>query len=206
MRFLLLTSSFFLLIGCSSAYKSLQAVNEGDASCLKQFKPQFSSALYSTHVNVVGKHLSGLLLIKKMPDSSKRMVFSNEMGVKFFDFEFAKDGSFKVHSILQQMNKKAVINTLRKDFEMVFMDALDSAVTKVAKTDTCNYYGYKQPKEMLWYITDSNCSKLVRIERATDKKPKVTAIMKNYVNGIPDTIGISHNGFTFNIGLKRIER
>ena len=41
------------------------------------------------HFNVVGNHLSGLLLIKKMPDSSTRMVFSNEMGLGFFDFEFA---------------------------------------------------------------------------------------------------------------------
>jgi hypothetical protein len=30
--------------------------------------------------------------------------------------------------------------------------------------------------------------------------------MKDYTNGIPDTIGISHKTFSFTIGLKRIEQ
>jgi hypothetical protein len=34
----------------------------------------------------------------------------------------------------------------------------------------------------------------------------VEAVMRNYVNGIPDTIGISHKTFNFTIGLKRLQR
>jgi hypothetical protein len=44
------------------------------------------------------------------------------------------------------------------------------------------------------------------MERASNKKTIVEAVMKNYQSGIPDTIGISHKTFEFNIGLKRIER
>jgi hypothetical protein len=44
------------------------------------------------------------------------------------------------------------------------------------------------------------------MERASTKKTIVEAVMKNYLNGVPDTIGISHKTFEFNIGLKRIER
>ncbi|MBK7307905.1 MAG: hypothetical protein IPI88_13305 [Chitinophagaceae bacterium] len=50
---------------------------------LQKFKPAFTVALYNTTVDVMGNHFSGLLLIKKMPDSSTRMVFSNEMGLGF---------------------------------------------------------------------------------------------------------------------------
>ncbi|HQY12763.1 MAG TPA: hypothetical protein PK133_11145, partial [Ferruginibacter sp.] len=78
--------------------------------------------LYSTTVDVSGNHLSGLLLVKKMPDSSTRMVFSSEMGLSFFDFEFSADGNFKVYSIIKKMNRKAVIKTLRHDFELVLMN------------------------------------------------------------------------------------
>jgi hypothetical protein len=44
------------------------------------------------------------------------------------------------------------------------------------------------------------------MERASKRKIVVEAIMKDYINGIPDTIGISHKTFNFTIGLKRIER
>jgi len=30
--------------------------------------------------------------------------------------------------------------------------------------------------------------------------------MQHYIGGIPDTIGITHKNFNFNIGLKRLER
>ena len=120
MRCLLFSSVLFVLAGCASVYKHLQPA-AGDPAALQKFRPSFSVALYKAGIDVVGNHLSGLLLIKKMPDSSMRLVFSNEIGVKFFDFEFSADGRFKVFSIIKQMDKKAVIKTLRKDFELVMM-------------------------------------------------------------------------------------
>jgi hypothetical protein len=183
----------------------MQAVS-GDVNDLKKFKPAFTVALYNTQVDVVGIHLSGLLLIKKMPDSSTRIVFSNEMGFKFFDFEFAPDGNFKVFSVIKQMNKKSVLKTLRKDFELILMEHLDSNSVSVRTKDELLYFVFPQVKGYNYYITDSTGNKLVRMERASKRKTIVEAIMKDYVNGMPDTIGISHKTFNFTIGLKRIER
>lgn len=204
MRYLLFISSIFFS-SCASQYKSLQDAS-GDINCLQKFKPVFVSALYNTQVNVVGKHLSGLLLIKTMPDSSIRMVFSNEMGFKFFDFGFAANGHFTVFSIIKQMNKKAVIKTLRKDFELVMMRHLDLAKGSVKKEADLFYYTFPEGKEFNYYITNAGCDELVRVEKASRRKTKVKVIMKNYVGGIPDTIGITHTNFNFNIGLKRLER
>jgi len=177
-----------------------------DITLLQKFKPAFAVALYNTTVDVAGNHLSGLLLIKKMPDSSTRMVFSNEMGFSFFDFEFAADGSFKVYSIIKKMNKKSVIKTLRHNFELILMNNLDNSKA-IIKTDSGQlYFIFPQNKGYNYYITNSDGTELVRMERASDKKIIVEAIMQNYINGIPDTIGISHKTFEFNIGLKRIER
>src|ERR1035437_4022081 len=114
MRYLLLTSLFFLLLACGkSPYRSLQA-STANSACLNKFKPAISSILYNTHVNVIGKHLSGLMIIKRMRDSTIRVVFSSEMGVKFFDFEYSGIG-FKVVYCMEQLNKKVVINQLKKD-------------------------------------------------------------------------------------------
>lgn len=205
MRYLLLINLLFLLNGCAPMHKQMQLVTI-DAGAVKKFKPKFSVALYKTTVDVVGNHLSGLLLIKKMPDSSTRMVFSNEMGLTFFDFEFATDGNFKVHSIIKKMNKKSVLKTLQHDFELVLMNRLNYTNAIVRNHDGHNLFVFPQTKGYNYYITDSAVTSLVCMERASDKKVIVEAIMKNYINGIPDTIGISHKTFSFNIGLKRIDR
>lgn len=177
-----------------------------DASVLQKFKPAFTVALYNTTVDVVGNHLSGLLLIKKMPDSSTRMVFSNEMGFSFFDFEFKPGGEFKVYSIMKKLNKKSVIKTLQHDFELILMNNLDNSKAIVKTSEGLTYFIFPQSKGYNYYITNQSGDELVRMERASNKKTIVEAVMKNYLNGIPDTIGISHKTFEFNIGLKRIER
>jgi len=59
------------MFGCSPSYKQMQSAPDSyrgaDVSVLQKFKPAFTVALYNTTVDVVGNHLSGLLLIKKMP-------------------------------------------------------------------------------------------------------------------------------------------
>lgn len=204
-RYLLSGSCLLFFMGCSPLYMQMQTAT-GNINGLSKFKPAFNVALYKTQVDVVGNHLSGLLLIKKMPDSSTRMVFSNEMGFKFFDFEFTPDRTFKVFSIIKKMNKKAILKTLRNDFELILMEHLDSDAVSVRKNNGLLYYVFPQTKGYNYYITDSTGDNLVRMERASKRKTVVKAIMKDYINGIPDTIGISHQTFNFTIGLKRIER
>ncbi|HMJ45766.1 MAG TPA: hypothetical protein VK498_00455 [Ferruginibacter sp.] len=204
MRCLLLSSCLLFFIGCAPAFKPLQAPPV-DGSALKKFKPAFKVALYNTKVDVIGNHLSGLLLIKKMPDSSTRFVFSNEMGFTFFDFGFSRGGDFRVYSIINKMNKRAVVKTLRKDFELILMNSVEYPAS-TRKVNGLLYYVYPQSKGYNYYITDSTSQKLVRLERASKSKTVVEVIMKDYINGIPDTIGISHKTFAFTIGLKRIVR
>ncbi len=203
--YLILSSCLFCIQACSPAHMQMQAAT-ADAHILQKFKPVFTVALYSATVDVVGNHLSGLLLIKKMPDSSTRMVFSSETGFTFFDFEFAIDGSFKVYFIIKKMNKKSVLKTLQHDFELVLMNGLNSSAATVRTNEGLIYFIFPQAKGFNYYITNAGGTEMVRMERASNKKVIVEAVMKNYINGIPDTIGISHKTFEFNIGLKRMER
>ena len=194
-----------MLGGCVSQYKQLQKI-DGDASCIEKFQPRITTALYNTQVNVIGNHLSGLLVMKTMPDSSTRIVFTSEMGLSFFDFEFRKDGTFQVHHVIEKMNRKAVIKTLRQDFELVLMRGLSTQNATILRLDNRIFYAFPQEKGSNYYITDPDCKELLGIEKASRRKAIVRVIMKNYMNGIPDTIGIEHTNFQFNIGLKRLER
>ena len=177
---------------------------EAATACVTAFKPSFTRALYQAQVNVAGRHLSGLLIIKTMPDSSTRMVFANEAGFTFFDFEFSKD-NFKVHYIFSRMDKKPVIKTLRKDFELVLMKHLDAAGSYTLKEKEDYYRVFPDGRDLYYYITDSTCTNLLRMERGSTKKRVVEAIMQPGNDGMPDSIGIRHHNFNFNIGLKRLQ-
>jgi len=206
MRCLLFSSCLFFLAGCATVYKNLPPA-AGEVSDLQPMRPAFSVALYNTSIDVVGNHLSGLLLIKKMPDSTIRMVFSNEMGFKFFDFEFSPGGGFRVYSVYKKMNRKAVIKTLRHDFELLLMQLPDAKELKVKSDSAGNrYYIFPRGKGYYCYVMNPGGTELVRMERASKQAPVATAIMRHYINGIPDTIGFTHHKVDFVIGLKRLER
>ena len=153
MRHLLLSSCLFILASCSSVYKNLQPA-AGDINYIKKFKPNFKNALYKAEIDVVGHHLSGILLIKTLPDSSVRMVFSNEMGFKFFDFEFKPDGGFKVFYVVKQMDKKPVVKTLKKDFELILLLETNAKTAYLRKDDHNLYYIFPRQKGSFCYITD----------------------------------------------------
>ena len=206
MRSLLLNSllAIGLLSGCSSAYKGLQPA-AGDVNCIRQFRPQFTNALYSTQVDVLKHHLSGLLFFKQMPDSSLRVVFANETGFKFFDFEFQADGGFVKHYMLPKMDKKAVVKTLRGDFELVLLRP-ELSEARVLREGNYLYTAVPAAKGNNYYITDTVCTRLERIEKASRRKPVVKVWLGSYTAGVPDSVLISHQGFKFNISLQRVQK
>jgi hypothetical protein len=194
-----------LSLGCGGAYRVLRPV-PGDPGCVQRFKPALGSAVYNTQVDVIGKHLSGLLAIKLLPDSSTRLIFISEMGLTFFDFGFASDGHFTVYRILDQMNKKTVIKTLRKDFELILWQHTGVATGRVLSNGTDHYYAFPQEKGTNYYITDSTCTHFLRAEKASRKKAIVIAHLLDYREGIPDSVSIVHQTFHFTIALKRIHQ
>ena len=205
MRYLPLISCFFLFSGCGRLYSNLKKTKI-DQACLQKFAPVYSSLLFTAGIEVSGKHLSGLLVIKKMPDSSVRLVFSSQSGPGLFDFGFSGTGDFKVYQIISQLDKKPVIKTLRKDFELVLMLGLSYDRAYGLEDDSLHYFAFPREIGFYYYITDSSCTRLVRMQRASKRKVVVEAIIQNGLSGMPDSIGISHKNFHFDIGLKRIGR
>ncbi|QEH41405.1 hypothetical protein FW415_11135 [Chitinophaga sp. XS-30] len=194
-----------LLASCSSAYRSLQRT-EGDADCIGKFRPQITeTVLYSTQVDILQHHLSGLLLFKPMEDSSMRVVFASEMGLKFFDFAFGKDGSFTKYYLLPKMDKKAVVKTLRKDIEMILMRQ-DPATAEVFTDGEYRYTAFPLKKGKVYYITSPDCTELVRVENGSRRKPVVEVFLTHYRNGVPDSILVKHKKVKFNISSQRVEK
>ena len=208
MRFSLLSSLALLVlsgVSCTRLSYPERTPVAGDAKALRTLQPKFGTTLYRTQIDVVGKHLSGLLFFKKQPDESYRVVFTNEMGLNFFDFHFAEN-KFEVLHCIEQLNKKAVINQLHKDIGFLLMTDLNFAQGKVFAHDQQKYYTFAGPKETTTYITDEQTKVLSRIENTSPRKLKVVVSLTRPKAGMPDSVFIDHKLFPFTIALKQIER
>ena len=192
-----------LLTGCTSAYKDLQVV-EGNTSCVQQFIPQYQKNWFTASIDVRGHHLSGLLLIKQMSDGSDRIVFTNELGVTFFDFEFS-DAGFKVIQVIDKLDIKPLINTLKQDFELLMLSGLENGTIKKYSTGKTFYYAYPWDDKINYLVANSTCDSLLRLERGSDKK-KLVQITFTGDNKAPEEIAVHHFNFKMQIILTKIER
>jgi hypothetical protein len=202
-RYLLCLNAAGLLFSCNT-YRNLQKIQTGE-SCVYQFKPEFSKAIYKTSADVEDNHISGLLIIKSMPDSSTRIVFTNEMGFPYFDFGFPAGHGFVLYQITPKLNNKFVIRTLRKDFELILFRNMDSTRYFALTDSLLVYHAYPQASGINYYITDAACRRLVKMQRASNKKPVVEAsFLGSFSENAPDSMVIRHLNFKFTITLKKI--
>lgn len=195
----------FMVIACTSQYKGMQQISS-DQVCEENIKPgQIQTGWFKAGIDVMGKHISGLLLIKQMDEGSTRMVFTNEAGLTFFDFEFTANNDFKVHKIIKQMDKKAVINLLRQDFLLLLGLPFKGASYEVTTLNGEIFYGVKGKNETYYFITGKDCASLRRLEMGSNRKKKVTIVFTGAANS-PDAVEVKHHTFDMVINLKKIEQ
>ena len=203
MRYLLF--SMLICLGCASDYHALRPA-EADKDCVSKLKPEgIKTAWYDAGIDVMGNHISGLLLFKNMADSSDRVVFTNEAGIKFLDFEWQDTGLFKVHYVISQLNKKAVIALLKKDFELIMGIPFKTLEWTAWKNGNELFYRTSQKKEKHYFITAQDCASLLRIESGSERKRKVTVWLYGNDNP-PDSIRLQHHTFDMQILLKKMTK
>jgi hypothetical protein len=191
-----------LAVGCRSDYAAL-APRQVDTACVDRFMPRGMEATWFTaSVDVVGNHISGLLFVKPQPGGLYRVVFTNEFGVTFFDFELGPNGHFVVRDVVDKLDKKAVITTLRKDFQLLLGLSYQGEV-KAWQQKGENYYGVAQKKEVAYFITDAECASLQRLELGSKRKRKVTERLYGERLAAPDSVQILHHLFAMEIRLKK---
>lgn len=206
MRCLLFSLFSLLLFRCASEYRQLKPA-AADNECALRIAPRHATtSWYSASIDVVGRHLSGLLFIKNMPDSTWRIVFTNEVGVTFLDVGFLNDGTFKVYKVISQLNKKPVLTTLRKDFELILGLPFQNVTYDRFFAGDEVYFGVKQKKERAYFITQKDCASLQRMERGSARKRIVSVTVSAPGYPSPDQIELKHYTFDMQIKLTRIEK
>ncbi|MBL7858693.1 MAG: hypothetical protein JNM57_13480 [Cyclobacteriaceae bacterium] len=205
MRFLLF-STLVLLASCASSYKALKPIPVDQACVLKRMPVGLATSWFDASVDVMENHISGLLLIKRMPDEAMRLVFTNEAGITYFDFAFDPSGRFKVHYAIKQLNRKAVIRTLQTDFELLLGIPFRQGNLQAWRMGNEVFYGVQQKKKIAYFITTPDCASLHRLEWASKRKRLVTAVVAGNSTSTPDSVQIQHHTFNMHIRLTKLEK
>jgi hypothetical protein len=202
MRYLLI-SLFFCTISCTSYIKK-NNFKEVTFTNKVVKNPYFSDVekdyVYKAKIKVYDNNFGGIFIVKKIDESNHRVVFTTEMGSKIFDFSFKKD-SFKVNYILDELDKKILINILEKDFRVLVREHQD-IISKSEKGNTSlletkilkkNYF-YKLWKDRV----------LNSIVRVANGKEKVHILFSDIHEASAKNIQILHHNIKLEINLKSI--
>ena len=103
--------------------------------------------VYKANISVYGNELSGIFIAKKINDTTHRVVFTTEFGNKLLDFEISET-DFKVNSIVEDLDRKILINTLKTDFRLLLKNSYaikqqyDNSENKIFLTEDAKTNNY----------------------------------------------------------------
>lgn len=211
MKNLLLSSSLLLLLfyGCSFGhYRQLKETNVLTTAYPKSiFGDNFNSFLFKTNITVYKKNFSGLLVTKQLSSNDYRVIFTTELGMKMFDFEF-KDSTFTLHYCVPQFNNPKLLNVIKNDIETLLMSNLLNK-KKTNYEDKKGVYAIQQikfQKSENYYYIDKSSGRLTNIEQAKKSIKKTTFTLSKYQNDFPENILIQHHDINLKIELNLLKK
>jgi len=203
MRYFIISILIFSLVSCGS----LPTTNNLVASSVNKtiennyFSNKDIDYIYKAKIDVNSNHLGGLLIVKKIAKNHHRVVFTTEFGNKIFDFEFI-DNIFKVNSIMDKLDKKIVINALKKDFHLL-VNQYNFAIQQFDNSDN-NIYQTKLNKKDNYYFINKKNKQLRKIVMASKHREKVSIFYNDVSHNLAKKIKIIHHNFNMNIQLNYI--
>ncbi|MGI9552100.1 MAG: hypothetical protein ACR2MT_12935 [Aurantibacter sp.] len=192
-----------LFVACGS-YPKKQNFEEVVSERVEINNPYFSDSsedyVYKADIKVFKNSFSGIFIVKKMGDAHHRIAITTEMGNKLFDFEFEAK-KFKINQILPEMDKKVLINVLKRDF-LALIEQKPFSTNSYVKGD------FEIGETLLfskkhYYLFDNGLLK--KIVRAGNGKEKVTFLFSEINDNIANDIQIKHQNIRLEIYLKRLK-
>lgn len=212
----LLLSSFFAaaLMGCTLGhYHKLQPLSSLSPASGQMLKPVFSNhadlLLFKTNISIYGKAFSGLLATKQLQPADYRVIFTTELGMKLFDFEFT-DSAFTLHYCVPQFNRQALLKTIQQDIEILLMNRLDPSQVSYFTDRQKNYTIGRITSGKFsdyYFLNNQEINKpLIKIEHAKGQVKKTTFTLDNYMEDIPGHILIQHHNIKLKIELMLLKK
>jgi len=184
------------LTGCTfDALHGLKK-NSNTENCSENLFKTDQVLRYKMSLSVFGKYLSGILIIKTLPDSSYRTVFINELGMKFFDFEFNVNRKCTVHYSVASLER--LNNLLQSDLELLLFVPVSEPISLIHK-DYNEILRFDYERDAYYYYY--NQVKLQKIVKKNFFRNKTKLYIQKYNGTIPEKISINHKQIDLQLEL-----
>lgn len=164
----------------------------------------FSSSedyVYKCQMDIYKNHVSGILIIKKISETTHRVVLTSDFGNKLIDFEISED-DFKLNYVLPDLDKKIVINFLRNDFQQLLKQKYP--VTESFENENSKVYLSKMDKKEYYLFFNKKNNLLKQIVYTKNKKEKIDFTFDAKKHIFADSLNLQHKDFKINIKLFQI--
>lgn len=202
MRFLTF-SILLLLVGCTSYPKKL-GYQTTDGASQMIINPYFSDMnrdyVYKANITVFKNNFGGILVLKKLDDTSHRVAFTTELGNTIFDFTIDKK-ELKVNRILKEMDRKILLNVLERDFRALIKEK--STASEIFKKENEILTKVKIGSKPHYYRFENDT--LSDIVRVGNQKEKVLIEFTEIDNRMARHIQITHKNIKLAISLQVIK-
>jgi hypothetical protein len=202
---LFLISILFLVTSCATNHleKELKPVTlETTVYNVPYFANPEIDYTYKANISVYGNDMSGIFIAKKINATTHRVVFTTEFGNKLLDFEISET-NFKINSIVDELNRKILINTLKSDFKLLLKnqflikEQLENTESKVYKSEEGTKFNYLFESK-----TEGNLFKIIH---STKRKEQINIAFKAENNTFAENIIIQHHNIKLRIELNYLK-
>lgn len=209
MRFLIISilCSIGLLSGCS--LKTTRGLREIPVSVKEIENPYFANReidyVYKAKIEVYGRDLGGILIVKKMGPEAHRVVFTTEFGSKLFDFQFEGD-TFIKNFIIEDLDRQFIVKVLRDDFKLLITE--QAKVLELFEAETQYIFKTPSPSGFNFYSIGKQSKQLEKIINTCKRKEKVEINFYTSPDSSPDIaegITIKHNNIKLKIELQKFK-
>ena len=205
MRYLLISFLFISLNSCS--LKTTKDLLEVDLSKNTieniYFSDESKDYLYKAKIDIYGNNFGGILIIKKQSKNKHRVVFTTEFGNKLFDFLY-EGNEFTLNYIVEELNKKMIVNTLQKDFKILISER--QKVNNQYQSEDFNVYQVADSNRNNFYFFNEKSATLDKIVNTSKSKEKLEILFDNIEGNNANSIVINHKNIKLNIELKKFKK
>jgi hypothetical protein len=193
MRYLLL-SLFVFQWSCASFVRDFEPA---EPVVVQIDNPYFSDVqkdyVYKANFRFYKKNFGGIFIVKKLDPGHHLILLLTEFGNKILEFE-SKEGTVEPLFVLQELNKKPVLNALKRDFRTLVEEHRMSQLKYRG-----NDFDIYKSDDSYYYL--ANDVQLYKIVRARGNRKRVTFDFEESSSDLAKKITWTHHDYNFSAQL-----
>lgn len=163
----------------------------------------YATLQFATHVNVYGKEIEGILLLKKRSSQLYRATFLAKGSYKLFDIELMPD-TFRVVENAEQLSNPAALRTLAHDMQLLTHSLHQKMAVQDVVAETRTWQMNQNTKTRIYFrFTNNQLEEL--LETDPNDKMNIQLLLTDYQNGKPRKLSLQHLRFRMRMELTRME-